>query len=89
MKNPTQEIRLLLVVSNFGHLRNVLIPSMISELEGAFGINIEGDKQVCRVLLLRQIRMESLKRSGPVKSFCLDTHDGGARIGQDAVRELH
>ncbi|CAL1708863.1 unnamed protein product [Somion occarium] len=43
LENP--EIRLLLVVSNFGHLRNVLIPSMMSELESAFGINIEADKQ--------------------------------------------
>ncbi|KAI0071274.1 hypothetical protein K474DRAFT_1776271 [Panus rudis PR-1116 ss-1] len=39
------EIRLLLVVSNFGHLMKSQIPSMMSELEAAFGINIEADKQ--------------------------------------------
>lgn len=50
--HTAQEIRLLLVVSNFGHLRNVLIPSMIGEFEGAFGTNIEADKQVRTFLSL-------------------------------------
>lgn len=37
--------RLLLVVSNFGHLQRVIIPAMISELETAFSISMEQDKQ--------------------------------------------
>ncbi|TCD67800.1 hypothetical protein EIP91_011928 [Steccherinum ochraceum] len=37
--------RLLLVVANFGHLTRTLIPSMISELESAFGITMEEDKK--------------------------------------------
>ncbi|THH07884.1 hypothetical protein EW145_g3080 [Phellinidium pouzarii] len=42
LANP--ETRLLLVVSNFGHLKMSLIPSMISQLERAFGTNIDSDK---------------------------------------------
>ncbi|THH31004.1 hypothetical protein EUX98_g3179 [Antrodiella citrinella] len=42
LKDPNT--RLLLVVSNFGHLTRTLIPSMISELESAFGITMEEDK---------------------------------------------
>ncbi|KAH8101822.1 exocyst complex component Sec5-domain-containing protein [Cristinia sonorae] len=38
-------VRLLLVVSNFVHLTRTLIPSMISELEGAFGINMDEDRR--------------------------------------------
>ncbi|KAI5120615.1 hypothetical protein M0805_008091 [Coniferiporia weirii] len=38
------ETRLLLVVSNFGHLKTYLIPNMVSQLERAFGTNIDSDK---------------------------------------------
>ena len=36
---------MLLVVSNFGHLMRVLIPSMTTELETALNISIENEKQ--------------------------------------------
>lgn len=41
-----QDIRLLLVIANFGHLTKILIPSMITQLENAFGISLEVDRQV-------------------------------------------
>ncbi|TFK49428.1 hypothetical protein OE88DRAFT_1703099 [Heliocybe sulcata] len=37
--------RLLLVVSNFGHLQKAVIPSMIGELETAFSIGMDQDRQ--------------------------------------------
>lgn len=43
VSNP--DTRLLLVVSNFGHLSKQVIPSMINELESAFGISIEEERQ--------------------------------------------
>ncbi|KAJ3551008.1 hypothetical protein NM688_g4954 [Phlebia brevispora] len=43
IENP--DTRLLIVVSNFGHLSHVLIPSMANELESAFGVSIQEDKQ--------------------------------------------
>ncbi|KIP09756.1 hypothetical protein PHLGIDRAFT_126060 [Phlebiopsis gigantea 11061_1 CR5-6] len=43
VENP--DMRLLLVVSNFGHLSRSVIPSMISELEGAFGISVQDERQ--------------------------------------------
>ncbi|OCB87790.1 hypothetical protein A7U60_g5113 [Sanghuangporus baumii] len=42
LANP--ETRLLLVVSNFGHLKQHLIPSMINQLERAFGTKVDTDK---------------------------------------------
>ncbi|KAF7430424.1 hypothetical protein PC9H_006131 [Pleurotus ostreatus] len=39
------DIRLLLVIANFGHLTKILIPSMITQLENAFGISLEVDRQ--------------------------------------------
>ncbi|KAH8116013.1 exocyst complex component Sec5-domain-containing protein, partial [Phellopilus nigrolimitatus] len=42
LANP--DTRLLLVVSNFGHLKASLIPSMISQLERALGTNVDSDK---------------------------------------------
>ena len=41
-----QHTRLLLVIANFAYLSKALIPSIVSELETAFGINIEQDRQV-------------------------------------------
>ncbi|KAI0938572.1 hypothetical protein AcW1_001724 [Taiwanofungus camphoratus] len=40
------DTRLLLVVSNFGHLMRTLIPSTAGELENAFGISIQEDKRL-------------------------------------------
>ncbi|KAJ7145330.1 exocyst complex component sec5 [Mycena crocata] len=39
------DTRLLLVISNFGHLANAIVPSMITQLETAFGISIAEDRQ--------------------------------------------
>ncbi|KAJ6571717.1 exocyst complex component Sec5-domain-containing protein [Mycena capillaripes] len=38
------DTRLLLVISNFGHLANAIVPSMITQLETAFGISIAEDR---------------------------------------------
>nr|GAT42751.1 predicted protein [Mycena chlorophos] len=38
------DIRLLLIISNFAHLANTIIPSMVTELETAFGITISDDR---------------------------------------------
>lgn len=37
---------MLLVISNFGHLADVLIPTMLSQLEAAFGASMLDDRQV-------------------------------------------
>ncbi|GLB39153.1 putative exocyst complex component Sec5 [Lyophyllum shimeji] len=37
--------RMLVVISNFTHLKNVVIPSMLTQLEAALGINIAEDRQ--------------------------------------------
>ncbi|KAH7926246.1 hypothetical protein BV22DRAFT_1087398 [Leucogyrophana mollusca] len=39
------DTRLLLVISNFGHLSTVLVPNMIAQLESAFGVSVEDDRQ--------------------------------------------
>ncbi|KAF7289907.1 Exocyst complex component SEC5 [Mycena indigotica] len=39
------DTRLLLVLSNFGHLASAIVPSMITQLETAFGITIAEDRQ--------------------------------------------
>ena len=52
--NHVQEIRILLVVSNFEHLQQSLIPSMTSELETALNISISEEK---RVRLTSQFRV--------------------------------
>ncbi|CAK5272889.1 unnamed protein product [Mycena citricolor] len=39
------DTRLLLVISNLGHLGNAILPSMITQLESAFGITIAEDRQ--------------------------------------------
>ncbi|KAJ6631115.1 exocyst complex component Sec5-domain-containing protein [Mycena sp. CBHHK59/15] len=39
------DTRLLLVISNFGHLANTIVPSMITQFESAFGISIVEDRQ--------------------------------------------
>ncbi|KAJ6484343.1 exocyst complex component sec5 [Mycena vitilis] len=38
------DTRLLLVISNFGHLANSIVPNMITQLETAFGISIAEDR---------------------------------------------
>jgi hypothetical protein len=44
-----QDIRMLLVISNFNYLADVLIPSMLSQLEAAFGISVIEDRQVSQL----------------------------------------
>ena len=41
-----QDNRLLLVISNFGHLSRIVLPSLLTELESAFGASVQDDKQV-------------------------------------------
>ncbi|EGO29432.1 hypothetical protein SERLADRAFT_445247 [Serpula lacrymans var. lacrymans S7.9] len=43
--DPPVDTRLLLVISNFSTLLTALIPNMINQLENAFGINVEDDRQ--------------------------------------------
>ena len=42
----SQDSRLLLVISNFKYLSNAVIPSMLSQLESAFGISMSEDRKV-------------------------------------------
>ncbi|KAI0777231.1 exocyst complex component Sec5-domain-containing protein [Trametes elegans] len=44
VKIEDADTRILLVVSNFGHLMRVLIPSMITELETAFNTSLADDR---------------------------------------------
>lgn len=41
-----QDTRLLLVISNFKHLSNTIIPSMLAQLESAFGFSMSEDRKV-------------------------------------------
>ncbi|KAI0360481.1 hypothetical protein OH77DRAFT_1445304 [Trametes cingulata] len=45
VKVEDADTRILLVVSNFGHLMRVLIPSMITELETAFNTSLTDDRK--------------------------------------------
>jgi exocyst complex component 2 len=45
-----QNIRLLLVLSNLNHLSSVIIPGMITQLEGAFTVSLTEDRQVSVLL---------------------------------------
>jgi hypothetical protein len=42
-----QDVRALLVISNISYLSNTLIPSMMAELETAFGKSYDHEKEVC------------------------------------------
>jgi hypothetical protein len=37
---------MLLVISNFGHLANAIIPSMLAQLEVALNVSMMDDRQV-------------------------------------------
>ncbi|KAJ7637152.1 exocyst complex component sec5 [Roridomyces roridus] len=45
------DTRLLLVISNFGHLASAILPSMITQLEQAFGIAIAEDRQTLMMVV--------------------------------------
>ncbi|KAF7761527.1 hypothetical protein Agabi119p4_9519 [Agaricus bisporus var. burnettii] len=45
------DIRMLLVISNFGHLADALIPTMLSQLEAAFGASMLDDRQALMVVV--------------------------------------
>lgn len=45
------DIRLLLVVSNFEYLADVLIPSMLDQLEAAFGTSLMQDRQTLMIVV--------------------------------------
>ncbi|KXN89146.1 Exocyst complex component 2 [Leucoagaricus sp. SymC.cos] len=44
-------IRMLLVISNFSYLADVLIPSMLSQLEAAFVVSLSEDRQTLMVVV--------------------------------------
>lgn len=54
-----QDKRLLLVISNFKHLSNVVIPSMLLQLEGAFGLSMSEDRKV-RVRVFHEITLANI-----------------------------
>ncbi|KAF7349293.1 Exocyst complex component SEC5 [Mycena sanguinolenta] len=45
------DTRLLLVISNFGHLANAIVPNMITQLETAFGISIAEDRNTLMTMV--------------------------------------
>lgn len=73
-----QDTRLLLVISNFGHLTRTMIPSMLSELETALGVSVQDDKQVSYFGL----------RDGKSTEPVTDAFGSRARTGQDVIRNL-
>ena len=54
-----QDKRLLLVISNFKHLSNAVIPSMLVQLEGAFGLSMSEDRKV-RVRVLSLVTLANI-----------------------------
>ena len=46
MLQLAQDTRILVVISNFGHLSQAIIPSMLTQLEGALGTSITDERQV-------------------------------------------
>jgi exocyst complex component 2 len=46
MLQPAQNTRVLVVISNFGHLSQVIIPSMLTELESALGASVTDERKV-------------------------------------------
>ncbi|KAI0340406.1 hypothetical protein BDW22DRAFT_1360370 [Trametopsis cervina] len=45
------DVRLLLVISNFGHLSRSVIPGMLSELENALGASLQDDRQTLSTVM--------------------------------------
>ncbi|RXW20181.1 hypothetical protein EST38_g5679 [Candolleomyces aberdarensis] len=43
--------RILVVVSNFGHMANTFIPSMLTQLESAFGVSLLEDRQTLNTVI--------------------------------------
>ncbi|KAF6747156.1 exocyst complex component Sec5-domain-containing protein [Ephemerocybe angulata] len=43
--------RILIVVSNFGHMANTFIPSMLNQLESAFGLSLLDDRQTLNTVI--------------------------------------
>jgi exocyst complex component 2 len=50
-----QDTRLLLVLSNIGHLSRSIYPSMVTQLENAFGITVADERQVGIIPLIRLV----------------------------------
>jgi exocyst complex component 2 len=52
------------VISNFGHLANAIVPSMITQMETAFGISIAEDRTVsrlkCACVRVADVRVQTL-----------------------------
>lgn len=76
--NPSEKAsRLLIVVSNFGHLKATLIPSMVTQLERAFNTSIDADRKVMSLMFCHH-GLPFLMESVNVEDF----DDGRARTGQ-------
>ncbi|OBZ78171.1 Exocyst complex component 2 [Grifola frondosa] len=79
IENP--DTRVLLVVSNFGHLMRTLIPNMMSEFETAFGTSIEEHKRTLmtvvqeldKTLFESYVKPKATALLGIVRSGILDS----------------
>lgn len=77
---PRQENRILLVVSNFDYLSTVLVPGMMSELEGSINVSLANDRQVRKIVKILELR---------IIHFRPDPHKSCSRTGQDSLRWLY
>ena len=74
-----QETRLLIVVSNFGHLKSSLIPSMIGQLERALGTNVDNDRMVCYIVFSTHAPMLNIRYQSDSCSGCSGTRSQSIR----------
>ncbi|KAI0646515.1 exocyst complex component Sec5-domain-containing protein [Trametes meyenii] len=74
VKVEDADTRVLLVVSNFGHLMRVLIPSMITELESAFNSSLADDRkaQLDKTLFESYFKPKSAALTAIVRNGILD-----------------
>jgi len=64
-----QDTRSLVVISNFGHLSKVIIPSMLTQLETALGTSVVDDRQVKKKVLYTHLRHLILVLKGVGNSY--------------------
>ncbi|KAF8999104.1 exocyst complex component sec5 [Cyathus striatus] len=74
------DVRMLLVISNLGHLSTAIIPSMLTQLENAFGISIAEDRQTFmsvvreldKTLFERYLEPKAIILKGIIRSGIID-----------------
>ena len=54
------------MISNFEYLADVLIPSMLDQLEVAFGISLMQDRQVSKMAVIARYELNSARLIIPV-----------------------